>query len=284
MQDAPDAEPDDAGGADRDQHLHDALESRFEPDGPHALLQAPLVEVAEAGVLVRLPTEGLHHDDCVEDLGEERRHPAVALALEPDGLPQLVREAEGGERHQREHREAGRGQLPVHDEHHREHAEDDEHLAQDDEHAVDQHLAQHVRVARRPQHEVAGAMGVVDGEREPLQVREVAPADGEGEAAGVLLRPGADQLAGQADEPGDERAFTVIAPVEVARPVPVVGLVRGQVQRAGVGQEGDVPDRRRDDQQGGDGVAERITRGGPDGHQHESVLHDRTSGRVAGRD
>ena len=208
---------------------------------------------------MRLPTEGLHHDDCVEDLGEERRHPAVALALEPDGLPQLVREAEGGERHQREHREAGRRQLPVHDEHHPEHAEDDEHLAQDDEHAVDQHLAQHVRVARRPQHEVAGAMSVVDGEREPLQVREVAPADRERET----LAGGGDQVAlvvGEetADECDheeeharhgrDAHGAVALREVEGQRPAQVVfrdeGVVEDDLDRPGAGERGeDRPER-----------------------------------------
>ena len=42
----------------------------------------------------------------------------------------------------------------------------------------------------------------------------------------------AEQHTTEADEPGDERTLAVVPPVEPTGPVPVVGLVRGEVVRA----------------------------------------------------
>ena len=102
-------------------------------------------------------------------------------------------------------------------------------------------------------------MGVVDGEREPLQVREVAPADGEGEA----LAGGGDEVApvvGEetADERdqeekgtgdgGDPHGAVALQEVEGQRPAQVVfrdeGVVEDDLDRPGAGERGeDGPER-----------------------------------------
>src|SRR5207245_520291 len=66
--------------------------------------------------------------------------------------------------------------------HHAEHREDDQELAQDDERALHQHLAQHVRVPGGAEHEVASPVRGVDGEGEALEMREEPPAHRVGEA------------------------------------------------------------------------------------------------------
>ena len=55
--------------------------------------------------------------------------------------------------------------------------------------------------------------------------------------------PVAEGLAAGADQLGDQRPLAVVAPVEVARPVPVMGLVGGQVERAMEREIGDMQPR-----------------------------------------
>ena len=54
------------------------------------------------------------------------------------------------------------------------------------------------------------------------------------------------------DQVGDQRPLAVIAPVEMARPVPVVGFIGGQVERAMMIEIGEMQAGRRQDEKGGE--------------------------------
>ena len=73
-------------------------------------------------------------------------------------------------------------------------------------------------------------------------------AHGEGEVGGVLFGTGAGHVAAGPDEIGDERPFAVVAQIEMARPIPVVGLIGREVERAIMGEIGDVQAGRAQDQ------------------------------------
>src|SRR5207249_2497393 len=72
----------------------------------------------------------------------------------------------------------------------------------------------------------------------------------------------AETFAGKPNQPGDKRTLAVIAPVELARPVPVVGFIGSEFERAVKGKIGEAQDGDADDQrESGPTIARRGVHG-----------------------
>ena len=116
----------------------------------------------------------------------------------------------------------------------------------------------------------------VQADQEQTAADDGRQTDGEHQVAGVRHRPGPGQVAAGADQVGDQRALAVVAPVEMARPVPVMGLVGGQVERTVIGQVEDVAQggaRGSAGRPAGDRArrAEAANPGAAQRHQHETA-------------
>src|SRR5579875_1133973 len=59
-----------------------------------------------------------------------------------------------------------------------------------------------------------------------------------------------EEGAARADDPGDQGAFAVVAPAELTRPIPVLGLVAREVDRAVVRQVAEMRAERGRDERG----------------------------------
>jgi hypothetical protein len=71
----------------------------------------------------------------------------------------------------------------------------------------------------------------------------------------------AEKFAAKANEPGDERPFAVIAPIEVSRPIPIKRFIRREIKRAPPREVDQSQNcRRRDERNGSPAIAQREIR------------------------
>ena len=176
-----------------------------EDDRLHVRVAVAAGDRAEVLGRALLADERLHHPHARDVLGERRGD-------EPEPLPHLcvgARRARAEEQrrdaHERDHRERGEREPPVEDEQEDGRADERERALRERRDAVGDELVDRLDVVRHPADQHAGAVPLVEAEREPLQMPEE-----------LLAQVGEDPLADPAGhvrldvrhapvrEPGDE--------------------------------------------------------------------------------
>jgi hypothetical protein len=171
------AEPQHAGGAERDQELDEPAVRALQPERAQLGLEALGVPLGEALVLGRLAPVGLHQRHGLDVVGDHGRDLGLVGAPLPHRALRAAAEVSGEEPHERRGAERHQAQSPV--EHQHQHRVEDHaaHALDDVLRQVDEQVLHHLAVGREQVHHVAGVGALVEGERHLLQVLEHALAD-----------------------------------------------------------------------------------------------------------
>ena len=121
-------------------------------------------------LLHRLARERLDDAHAGDVLGERRRDEAEPLADAAVGAVRAAAEPGGHERHRDQHRQRRQRELPVEEEEDDGRADQEQRVLDQARDAVGDELVERLDVVRDPADHDAGAVALVEAEREPLQV------------------------------------------------------------------------------------------------------------------
>ena len=199
------------------------IEERLQPDEDGVALEILEVLAPEPFGLHRLAAIGPHHTNTGERFLHHRAQ-GGQLGLDPLRLAvDCAAEGLDRDRHEWQRQQRDQGQHGVDRQHQRNRHDEHHGGAGHVHHGGPDHHAHRVQVVGRARHQVAGAVGMEIGQRQPLHPREERVPQVVLEVAG---RPDDDPPDQKAEDPADERKAQQQARVEPER---ATGHVRRQV-------------------------------------------------------
>ena len=185
----------------------------------HGLAEHCLRAVPELRLLGRLLREGLDDVDADDALLRDGGDVGELLLHVAEGRVREVAVPVGEHDQERHDRERDQCELPLDEEEYDRHGDDDEYVLEEEDQAVAEEEPDPLEVDRRPGHELAGLVGVVEAERQPNEpgVERVAHVELHSQGLAPGDQPPPDHQRGLEHAEADDRPDVDVQLVPVVR-------------------------------------------------------------------